>query len=185
MSIIGGILLGAAHSIDYFASQETLSGKGIVFLAHIVLVFAFFGIHAAQADKNRVLGTLGLILGVIGSMIVTAIIFVEMASVTGVQTKQVLTASLNGPIQSYGPLLFVLGMILVSLSILRNKVLSYWGAALLLVGTVIFALGTIAGSGELLITMIGSIFKGIGFIVLGYQIGLTATHQQDNSASLN
>ncbi|CAI9394883.1 hypothetical protein ABW02_23280 [Niallia circulans] len=166
MSIIAGFSLATAHSINLLFSngEGIVIGKAIVFIAHLLIVFAFFGFHESQRDKNGIFGSIGMVLGVIGTIIVTAIVFVEMAGVSNVKIDEIFAVSTNHFIYSFGPLLFVLGMIFVGISMVRAKLFPSAVGLLLILGTIVFALGTVAGNLEPLISTTGAIITGLGFI---------------------
>ncbi|ADU29436.1 hypothetical protein [Evansella cellulosilytica] len=170
MSIIAGFSLATAHSINLLFSngEGILIGQAIVFIAHLLIVFAFFGFHELQRDKNGIFGSLGMILGVIGTIIVTAIVFVEMAGVSNVNVDEIFAVSVNHFIYSFGPLLFVVGMIFVGISMMRARIFPAVVGLLLILGTIVFALGTVAGALESIISTIGAIITGLGFIWGGY-----------------
>lgn len=169
MAVISGLFLASAHTIDLVAGggNGTAIGKEIVFWAHLLIVFGIFGLHAAQGTRNGLLGSGGMILSVIGTIIVTAVVFVERAMISGVKVDGVFKAGMNQYIFSFGPLLFVIGMILFGASVLKNKILSRLGGIFLLIGTVVFSAGTLVSNAEAIITTIGAIFTGAGLIWLG------------------
>lgn len=68
----------------------------------------------------------------------------------------------------WAPLLFVIGMIFVGISMMRAKLLPSVIGLLLIIGTIVFALGTVAGNLEPLISTLGSIITGLGFIWGGF-----------------
>ncbi|WP_284037221.1 hypothetical protein [Neobacillus sp. 114] len=165
--ILAGILLIIAHLLNYGSGEYgTVLGNLLVFAAHALLVFTFLGIFAFQAERNGFLG-LAMILGVVGNIIVTAVVFVEIAQASAGDFSKVFNTPATQPIYTFGPLLFVLGMILLGISIIRGKVLPAYSGYLLLAGTIIFALASVFVHHQSLIEVIGSIFTGIGFIAVG------------------
>ncbi|MBU8917731.1 hypothetical protein BGM25_16985 [Bacillus sp. FJAT-29953] len=166
--ILAGILLIIAHLLNYGSGEYgTVIGNLLVFKAHALLVFTFFGIFAFQAGRNGLLGLLAMILGVLGNIIVTAVVFVEIAQASAGDFSKVFNTPATQPIYTFGPLLFVLGMILLGISIIRGKVLPAYSGYLLLAGTIIFALASVFVHHQSLIEVIGSVFTGIGFIAVG------------------
>jgi hypothetical protein len=168
-SVISGVLLFIAHVLNLGASNGvgTVWGQTLVLCAHLLLVFAFFWLYTAYGSQIGLLGLLGMISGIVGTILVTAIVFVEVASASGIQVGMVFETSVTSSIHNFGPLLFVLGMILFGLSFLKGKALPRGGGILLIVGTLIFAGGSLAGDAEALISMIGAAFTGTGFVWLG------------------
>lgn len=167
-SILSGILLMTAHVLN-FGSEEfgTVLGNILVFTAHLLLVFAFFGVFIHQGERSGLLGLFAMILGVVGNIIVTSIVFVEIAQASGGNAGNVFHTPATEPIYTFGPLLFVIGMILLGVSIIREKVLPSYSGYLLLAGTVIFALASVFVNNQSIIEIIGAVFTGAGFIIIG------------------
>lgn len=170
--IITGVFLFTAHLLNFVSSSSngTVVGKTMVLIAHILAVFALIGIYEALSSKNGLLGTLGMILSVVGTIIVSAIVFVEIAAASGVDVTEVFQATIPSLIMTFGPLLFVIGLILVGISILRVNTLCKWGAGFLIAGDVIFALGSVAGGIGPILTITGAAVTGAGFILIGIKL---------------
>jgi hypothetical protein len=168
-SVISGVLLFIAHVLNLGANDGvgTVWGQTLVFSAHLLLVFAFFWLYTAYESQVGLLGLLGMISGVVGTIVVTTIVLVEIAIASGTQASAVFETSVTRNIHNFGPLIFVLGMILFGLSLLRRKSLPWGGGILLIVGTLVFAGGSLAGDAEALFSMIGAAFTGAGFVWLG------------------
>ncbi|MFJ7726820.1 hypothetical protein ACIQXV_11710 [Neobacillus sp. NPDC097160] len=167
-SILSGIFLVCAHSLNLMSGEtERIFGTFLVFAAHLLLVFAFFGLYSLQGERNGLLGFLGMILGNIGNIIVTAIVFVEIAQASGEEVDHVFTTAVTKPIYTFGPLLFVLGMILLGVSMIRGKVFPRSSGYLLLIGTIVFAAASVSGDSQKIVEVIGAFFTGAGFIVSG------------------
>ncbi|NOV02287.1 hypothetical protein [Paenibacillus planticolens] len=167
--IISGVLLFLAHLLNLGASNGigTTLGQTLVLSAHLLLVFAFFWLYSAYRSQIGFLGLLGMISSIIGTILVTAIVFVEVASVSGKQVGAVFETSVTRNLQTFGPLLFVLGMILFGLSFLRGRGVPRGGGLLLIVGTLVFASGSLVVEAEALISTIGAGLTGAGFVWLG------------------
>ena len=167
-SILSGILLVCAHFFNLGGGEQgSVFGSLLVFVAHLLLVFAFFGLYTQQGDRNGLLGFLAMLLGNVGNIIVTAIVFVEIAQASGEKIDHVFTTSVTEPIYSFGPLLFVIGMILLGVSLIRGKVFPAFSGYLLLLGTIVFAAASVTGDSQKIVEFIGSIFTGAGFITAG------------------
>ncbi|WP_180247627.1 hypothetical protein [Bacillus sp. AFS031507] len=167
-AILSGILLVLAHSLNLLAGEhESIFGTFLIFAAHLLLVFAFFGLYSLQGDRNGLLGLFAMILGNIGNIIVTAIVFVEIAQASGEKVGQVFTTTFTKPIYTFGPLLFVVGMILLGVSMIRGKVFPKITGYLLLIGTIVFAAASVSGDSQKIVEVIGALFTGAGFIVSG------------------
>ncbi|RHW31458.1 hypothetical protein D1B33_17745 [Lysinibacillus yapensis] len=171
-SILTGVFLFSAHLINFLANLEngTILGQSLVFIAHIAAVFSFIGIYNAQGRNNRTLGSLGMVLSTTGTIIVSAIVYVEIARASGANVSSVFHEEVPNFILNVGPLLFVIGLLCLGISIILGKILSRRGGALLILGNIIFALGSFAGSAEAIFSVAGSAITGCGFIWLGLSL---------------
>jgi hypothetical protein len=168
-SIISGILLIFGHILNLGGGMEfgTVLGETLVLSAHLLLVFAFLGLFEVQSGRNGILGLLGMITGVIGTILVSVIVYVEIAGASGTKIDSVFASVVPSIIHSFGPLLFVVGMILFGISVVRDKVLPRGGGYLLILGTIIFVAGSFAGEAQAIIEVIGAVSTGGGLIWLG------------------
>ena len=180
-SILSGILFVCAHSLKLGGGEQgNVFGSLLVFVAHLLLVFAFFGLYTQQGDRNGLVGFFAILLGVIGNIIVTAIVFVEIAQASGEKIDDVFTTSVTEPIYSFGPLLFVIGMILLGVSMISGKVFPAFSGYLLLIGTIVFAAASVSGDSQKMVEVIGSLFTGAGFIAAG--IKFKASSEMESSS---
>lgn len=168
-ALASGLLLFLAHLLNLFGTSDlgTVSGESAVLTAHILLVFAFIGLYGEQGERNSLLGTFGMVIGVVGTILVSAIVFVEIAGSSGVDVSRVFNAAVPHFLYLAGPLMFVVGTVLFGVSVMRQNSLPSIGGLLLIVGTAVFALGTFAGTMEPIISVIGSAITGGGFAWLG------------------
>lgn len=168
-AILTGLLLFISHFLNFMdgSEQGTVLGQSLVFMAHIIAVFAFIGIYISQGQKNGVLGLVGMILGTIGTITVTAIVYVEIASASGVNVSPVFNETVPGLIQTVGSLMFVVGMLCVGISTILVGLLNRLGGILLILGDIVFALGSMAGNAEPILTVLGSAITCGGFVWLG------------------
>ncbi|WHY87093.1 hypothetical protein QNH39_04310 [Neobacillus novalis] len=167
-SILSGILLIFAHSFNFGAGEfGTSFGNLLVFFAHLLLVFAFFSLYFFLGENNGILGFLAMLFGIIGNIIVTSIVYVEIAQAFMEKASPVFNTPLTEPSFLFGPLLFVLGMILFGITIIRSKVLPAYSGCLLLIGTIVFAAASVAGIFQAIIEVLGAIFTGAGLILTG------------------
>ncbi|HET7323723.1 MAG TPA: hypothetical protein VFJ06_05270 [Halococcus sp.] len=169
-SIVGGLalLLGHLFNLGGDPTAGTALGTGFVLVGHIVLVFAFVGLYARQtAVGTSLTGRVGMVLSIIGTILVAAIVFVELAGTTGVDTTPVFEAAGTAPIYTIGPLVFVLGLLLVGSSIARGVALPRWSGVLLIVGTVVFAAASGVSDFTSLLTVIGAALTAGGFVWSG------------------
>lgn len=182
-AVVSGILFFLAHLLNLFGNSEygTVPGASLVFAAHLAVVFAFIGLYEVQAGPKGGAGLIGMLLGIIGTVIVCAIAFAEIAGASGVDVKPVLNSSVPAFI-GFGSLLFVAGMILSGVSAMQSAVLPRWGGVLLIAGTLVFASGSFTtGYAETVISAAGGAVTGAGFIWLG----LSLLRPRSGAASTN
>lgn len=167
-SILSGILLIIAHALNYGAGANgTILGSLGVFVAHLLLVFTFLGLYIRQSELTGLLAFFAMLFGIIGTIIVTTIVYVELAGASGEKVDYIFHTPVTEPLYTFGPLLFVIGMILLAVSMIRSKVFHSWSGYLLLIGTIVFSVASIIGESQGAIEVIGSIFTGMGFILAG------------------
>lgn len=162
-----GLMLFAGHFIDLFGEAETgtMAGKSFVLIAHLMLAIAFVGIYEFLQRKGAVDAVVTLA-ATIGTVLVTAIVFVEMSALSGGNADSVFEATGTSFIYAFGPLLFVVGMVLVGVSAIRFGGSGKLGGQLLIAGTIVFAAAGFAGSAEAYVAVAGSALTGLGFIAL-------------------
>lgn len=78
------------------AIRNTVLGGTLVLTAHVVLVFALVALYAAQAEQSGLLGSLGMVLGVVGTTLVSGVVLVEIAGASGAEVDAVLGARRRG-----------------------------------------------------------------------------------------
>lgn len=168
-SVISGLLLGIAHLINLLGGTNhgTVLGQTLVLFGHLGLCFAFIGLFEIQGKRNGLLGNVGMVFGIIGTIFVTAVVFVEIAGASGVNVNPIFNEGISSIIYMVGPLFFVLGMILVGISVMKEGILPRMGGLCLIVGTFIFALASVIPSYEGFISFIGGAITGAGFVWLG------------------
>lgn len=179
-AIIGGLCLVFGHLLNYVGGQPagTTGGKSLVFAGHVVLLFAFVGVYSHQQRHLRApVGRAGMILSTIGTVLVSAIVFVELAGTTGVDTMPVFEAAGTSLLYTVGPLMFILGMLTVGASILRRHDLPRGGGGLLIVGTAVFAGASIIADFAALLTVAGAALTAAGFVWLGVAVYSSSSSQ--------
>ncbi len=166
--ILAGVLLFVGHLINliFGGVTGTVTGLALVLLAHTVLVFAFVGLFSGELSESFILARLGMILGILGTVLVAGIVMIEIAQAAGTDTTAVKTAVVVRSIHLVAPLVFVAGMILFGLSIMITRALPFWGGLLLIVGTVVFALGSFFQNIQLILSALGGLATGTGFVWL-------------------
>src|SRR5688572_25834428 len=105
-SAAAGLLLLLGHLLDLGGHPEygTVLGGALVLTAHVVLVFALVALYAAQAEHSGLLGSLGMVLGVAGTTLVSGVVMVEVAGASGVEVDTVLGAGLPSALALLGGL---------------------------------------------------------------------------------
>jgi hypothetical protein len=82
-------------------------GGTLVLTAHVVLIFVLVALYAAQAEQSGLLGSLGMVLSVVGTTLVSGVVLVEIAGASGTEVDAVL-----GALALLGGLAFLIGLIL-------------------------------------------------------------------------
>jgi hypothetical protein len=128
-STAAGILLLLGHLLDLGGDSDygAVLGGALVLTAHVVLVFALMGLYAAQAQQSGVLGSLGMVLGVVGTTLVCGVVLVEIAGASGAEVDAVLGAGLPGALALLGGLAFLIGLILFGVATMGGSASNYWG----------------------------------------------------------
>lgn len=184
-AIVGGLCLVVGHLLNYIGGQPTgtTGGKSLVFVGHVVLVFAFIGLYSYQRTHDRApVGRIGMLMSTIGTVLVSAIVFVELAGTTGVDTTPVFEAAGTTLLYTVGPLVFVLGMVTVGASIIRRHDLPRGGGGLLIAGTAVFAGASIVTAFASLLTLAGAVLTATGFVWLGGTIYTSSNGQTGRGA---
>ena len=168
-SAAAGVLLVAGHLLDLGGDPEygTVLGKCLVLAAHVVLDFALVALYAAQADRSGLLGSLGMVLGVAGTTLVSGVVLVEIAGASGAEVDAVLGAGVSGALSALGGFAFFFGLILFGLATVRARVFPRWAGLLLIAGDVVFAAGDLAGPATPIVFVLGAAITCAGFLWLG------------------
>lgn len=168
-SILTALLVLTASLLDYVneTGDATVAGRGLIFVAHILAVFVFVAIYEQHKEEGVFLGGLAFILGVIGTVITSSVIFVELAGAAGIGIEPMLEVPILKTISNLGLVLFVVGMLLIGLSIILAGILSRWGGWLLIIGTIIFVLGNFETNIAHILIIIGAAFSFGGFLLVG------------------
>jgi hypothetical protein len=161
------LLLGHLASLGGDPAYGTVLGSGLVLVAHTLLVFALTAICAAQAERGGITNALGMVLGVAGTTLNVAAIFVELAGAGGRDVDAVLTTGLTGGITLGGGLAFLVGLILVGVAAMRSGVFPRWAGATLIAGDLVFGAGSFAGSAAMAVAVAGALLTCAAFVWLG------------------
>jgi hypothetical protein len=168
-SVAAGILLLVGHLLNLGGNSEygTVLGSSSVLTAHVVLVFALVALYAAQAEQSGLLGSLGMVLSVVGTTLASGVILVEIAGASGAEVEAVTGAGLSGALSLLGGLAFLIGLILFGVATMRADVFPSWAGMLLIVGDVIFGAASFAGAASLVIEVVGALITCAAFVWLG------------------
>jgi hypothetical protein len=148
-------------------------GEILVLTAHLSLVFALVALYAAQAEQSGLLGALGMILSVVGTIIVCGVVLVEIAGASGVSVAGVLEAGVSGATSFVGGLAFLIGLTVLGIATMRAGVFTRWGGLLLIVGDVVFGAGSFAGAAASIVSVVGAAITCAGFVWLGLRLWST------------
>jgi hypothetical protein len=172
-SAAAGLLLLLGHLLDLGGDPEygTVLGGTLVLTAHVVLVFALVALYAAQAsEKTALLGSLGMVLSVVGTTLVSGVVLVEIAEASGGKVDAVLGAGLPGALALLGGLAFLIGLILFGAATMRAGVFPRWAGMLLIVGDVVFGASSFAGSAATIFEIIGALITCAALVWLGLSL---------------
>ncbi len=171
-SAAAGILLALGHIFNLGGNPAygTVLGTSLVFIAHVILVFALVAIYSAQSERSGPLGSWGMVLSVLGTTLASAVVFVEIAGASGVDVEPVLGTGAPAIIDLLGSLGFFIGLILFGVAVMRAGVFARWAGLLLIVGDIVFAVGSFAGSAAPVVFVIGGVITGAGFAWLGLSL---------------
>jgi hypothetical protein len=171
-SIAAGVLLVVGHVLNLGGDLEygTVLGSSLVLAAHVLLVFALLALYAAQADRAGILGSLGMVLSVIGTTLASGVVLVEIAGASGAEVEAVARVGVSGALSSLGGLAFLIGLILFGMATMRAGVFHKWAGLLLIIGDVVFGAGSFAGPLAPLILVLGALITCSGFSWLGLDL---------------
>ena len=175
-SAAAGILLLVGHLLDLGGDPEygTVLGSSSVLAAHVLLVFALVGLYAAQAERSGLLGSLGMVLSVVGTILVSGAVLVEIAGASGAEVEDVLGAGLSAALVLLGGLAFLIGLILFGVATMGAGVFPRWAglllSLLLIVGDVVFGAGGFAGAAATIFEVVGVLITCAAFVWLGLSL---------------
>ena len=171
-SAVAGVLLLLGHVLDLGGDPEygTALGGILVLAAHVVLVFAFVALYAAQAEQSGLLGILGMVLSVVGTTLVSGVVLIEIAGASGAEADAVLRAGLTSALALLGGLAFLIGLILFGASTMRAGVFPRLAGLLLIVGDVVFGAGSFAGAAATIFEILGALITCAALVWLGVSL---------------
>lgn len=179
-AIVGGLCLVLGHLLNFLGGRPTgtTGGKAFVFAGHVALVFAFIGLYNHQHEHERTLvGRIGMLLSTVGTVLVSAIVFVELAGTTNADTTPVFEAAGTSTLYTIGPLVFVLGMVAVGAGILGRHDLPRGAGGLLIAGTAVFAGASIVTDIADLLTLAGAVLTAAGLGWIGVILVTSSSDQ--------
>ena len=172
VSIVAGALLVAGHLFDFGSPVGTgaVIGKSLILIAHLLTIFALIGIYAAQVTRMRLVGHVGMVLSVLGTALVSGVVLVEIAAASGAEVEAVLVGGVAGMLATLAGLAFFVGLILFGIATMRAAMFPRWAGLLLIVGDLVFAAGTSAGTAAPIFTFGGAVLTCAGFVWLGLTV---------------
>ena len=145
-------------------------GGSLVLTAHVVLVFALVALYAVQAKRSGALGSLGMVLSVLGTTLVSGVVLVEIAMASGAEVDAVPEAGLPGLLAVLGGLAFLIGLILLGIATMRTGVFPRWAGLLLIVGDVVFGTASFAGTAATIFEIVGAAVTCAAFVWLSLSL---------------
>src|SRR5918995_183484 len=157
-SAAAGLLLLLGHLLNFGGDPEygTVLGGTLVLTAHVVLAFAIVALYAAQAEQSGLLGSVGMVLGVVGTTLVSGVVFVEISGASGAEVDAVLESGIPSALALLGGLAFLVGLILFGAATMRAGVFPRLAGLLLIVGDVVFGVGSFAGPAATIFEILGA-----------------------------
>jgi hypothetical protein len=112
-----------------------------------------------------------MVFGVVGTTLVSGVVLVEIAGASGAAgADAVLGAGLPGALALLGGLAFLIGLILFGAATMRAGVFPRRAGLLLIVGDVVFGLGSFAGPAATTFEIIGASITCAALVWLGLSL---------------
>jgi hypothetical protein len=171
-NVVAGILLLLGHLLGLGGDPEygTVLGGILVLTAHVTLVFALVALYAVQAEQSGLLGSLGMVLGVVGTTLVSGVVLVEIAGASGAEVDAVLGAGLPSALALLGGLAFLIGLIVFGVATMRAGVFPRLAGLLLIVGDMVFGAGSFAGAAATIFEIVGALITCAALVWLGFSL---------------
>jgi hypothetical protein len=171
-NVVAGILLLLGHLLGLGGDPEygTVLGGILVLTAHVTLVFALVALYAVQAEQSGLLGSLGMVLGVVGTTLVSGVVLVEIAGASGAEVDAVLGAGLPSALALLGGLAFLIGLIVFGVATMRAGVFPRLAGLLLIVGDMVFGAGSFAGAAATIFEIVGALITCAALVWLGLSL---------------
>ena len=136
VSILAGICVVSGGSIHYFLHNPF--GHWIMYTGDLLLVFALTGLYAMQSRQSGILGLLGYVFSMLGTMIISVSSFLILADVYGLKAAHDTWMFMYVDASLYLPGLYakMLGFILLGLSMAYSRIFPRWAGILLALSAV-------------------------------------------------
>ena len=172
VSAAAGPLLLVSNLLDLGGDTEygTVLGGILVLAAHVALVFALVASYAAQTERSGLLRSLGMVLGVVGTTLVSGVMLVEIAGASGAAVDVVLATGLPSALAVLGGWAFLIGLIVFGIATMRPGVFPRWAGLLLIVGDVVFGAASFAGTATIISEIIGALITCAALVWLGLSL---------------
>lgn len=172
-SITAGLLLIFGHSLNLWlggANHLSPGGQILVLFAHMIMIMGFFSWWSTGLIQPNFWGRLGIWLSILGSVIVVAIVLLEIAGLSGIDLVGIETAPYVQDVYLLGPLAFLFGLVILSFNLINHPQLPVnVGGWILLAGNIIFALSTVLSQHQGAVALLGAILTGGAFVWIGRQ----------------
>ncbi|MDO3410245.1 hypothetical protein QWJ34_10780 [Saccharibacillus sp. CPCC 101409] len=167
-ALAAGLCLFAGHLLGLIAypAEGSVAGSLFVLAGHTLAVFPLIALAAfLRPGFVSLLGALGCVLSTIGTVLTSAVVYVETAELAGADASPVWAAAPAASIQAFGPLVFVAGLLLLAGCLLAGAWRVRVTGLLLMAGTVLFAAGSVfsAPFTQAIVETIGSGVTAAGF----------------------
>lgn len=155
--IAGGALWAAKVSLDGIAPASRIADltDAFFFLAPLLMLAGFAGVHARYSPRIGGMGRTGFVNGFIG----LALLVVGFASGLAFGVEEAIRIS------SFGFLILAFGLVLLGLEVLKAAALPRWNFLPLAMGLLV-PLSVISGDAALLRAPLSALF-GLGWVLLG------------------
>jgi hypothetical protein len=141
-----------------------------VLAAHVALVFALVALYAAQAERSGLLGSLGMVRGVVGTTLVSGVVLVEIAGASRAEVDVVLGTGVPSALAVLGGWAFLIGLIVFGIATMRAGVFPRWAGLFLIVGDVVFGAASFAGAAAIISEIIGALITCAALVWLGLSL---------------
>lgn len=161
-AIVGGVLLVVAWALAMLLDNPTVNGvelsRWVAVPAHILLLLGLVGVYSAQAAETGSWGLAGFILA-----------FAGMAIFLGYVIGGWDTAIPEPRLGPLGGVLWLTGLLALSIVTWRAGVFPRWAGVLWMVGAILYATGVPANAGDpgRITGLIGAGFIAVGFAWAG------------------